>query len=158
MIQNFLNLSDEKLKEIDYMIERLEKDHPLRFTRLEKDLCEAVMEVKPEMLNFYEMVYGGQTYNLMDVVAGVANICGGGYGPTVSGNVEYVSSSDDGAYNNATRVVKWTLKDVPAGKEGTGGHFPISMWMFWEQTEDWYRKGPSSIIIWLRERTGRDKP
>ena len=75
MIQNFLNLSDEKLKEIDYMIERLEKDHPLRFTRLEKDLCEAVMEVKPEMLNFYEMVYGGQTYNLMDVVAGVANIC-----------------------------------------------------------------------------------
>ena len=73
MIQNFLNLADEKLKEIDYMIERLEKDHPLRFTRLEKDLCEAVMEVKPEMLNFYEMVYGGQTFNLMDVVAGVAN-------------------------------------------------------------------------------------
>ena len=93
MIQNFLNLSDEKLKEIDYMIERLEKDHPLMFTRLEKDLCEAVMEVKPEMLNFYEMVYGGQTYNLMDVVAGVANICGGGYGPTVSGNVEYVSGT-----------------------------------------------------------------
>ena len=30
MIQNFLNLSDEKLKEIDYMIERLEKDHPLK--------------------------------------------------------------------------------------------------------------------------------
>ena len=45
------------------------------------------------MLNFYEMVYGGQTYNLMDVVAGVANICGGGYGPTVSGNVEYVSGT-----------------------------------------------------------------
>ncbi len=37
----------------------------------------------------------------------------------LDGNVEYVSSSDDGAYNNATRVVKWTLKDVPAGKEGT---------------------------------------
>ena len=36
----------------------------------------------------------------------------------LDGNVEYVSSSDDGAYNNATRVVKWTLKDVPAGKEG----------------------------------------
>ena len=144
MIQNFLNLSDEKLKEIDYMIKRLEKDHPLRFTRLEKDLCEAVMEVKPEMLNFYEMVYGGQTYNLMDVVAGVANICGGGYGPTVSGNVEYVSGTKGQKELRAVGRV--------------GGHFPISMWMFWEQTEDWYRKGPSSIIIWLRERTGRDKP
>ena len=30
---------------------------------------------------------------LMDITAGVANICGGGLGPTVSGNIEYVSGT-----------------------------------------------------------------
>ncbi len=34
-------------------------------------------------------------------------------------NVEYVSSSDNGVYDAATHTVTWTIKNVPAGKDGS---------------------------------------
>ena len=90
---DFLNLPDEKMKDMEYALQRGEKDNGLAFTVLRKDYCEAVMPVRPEHLNLYDMVYGGCLFNLMDIVAGVANICGGGLGPTVSGNIEYMSGT-----------------------------------------------------------------
>lgn len=89
----FLEMPEEKMKEALYALERCEADHGLTFTVLEKDRAEAVLPVRKEHLNLYNMVYGGFVFNLMDVVAGVANICGGNVGPTVSGNIEYISST-----------------------------------------------------------------
>ena len=90
---DFVDMSEEKLKEAAYALERCEKDHGLTFTVLEKDRAEAVLPVRKEHLNLYNMVYGGFVFNLMDVVAGIANVCGGNVGPTVSGNIEYISST-----------------------------------------------------------------
>lgn len=90
---DFLDLPEEKLKDMEYALQRGEDDHGLAFTILEKDHCEAVLPVRPEHINLYDMVYGGCIFNLMDIVAGVANICGGGLGPTVSGNIEFISGT-----------------------------------------------------------------
>ncbi len=92
---DFLTMPEEKMKEAVYALERCEADHGLTFTVLEKDRAEAVLTVRRDHLNLYNMVYGGYVFNLMDVVAGVANICGGNVGPTVSGNIEYISSTKD---------------------------------------------------------------
>lgn len=89
----FLDMPEEKLKESIYALERCEADHGLTFTTLEKDRAVAILPVREDHLNLYNMVYGGYVFNLMDVVAGVANICGGNVGPTVSGNIEYISST-----------------------------------------------------------------
>ena len=92
---DFLHMSEDKMNEAMYALERCESDHGLTFTTLEKDLAVAVLPVRKEHLNLYNMVYGGYLFNLMDVVAGVANICGGNVGPTVSGNIEFISSTKD---------------------------------------------------------------
>lgn len=92
---DFLHMSEDKMNEAMYALERCESDHGLTFTTLEKDLAVAVLPVRKEHLNLYNMVYGGYMFNLMDVVAGVANICGGNVGPTVSGNIEFISSTKD---------------------------------------------------------------
>lgn len=92
---DFLNMPEDKMNEAMYALERCESDHGLTFTILEKDRAVAVLPVRKEHLNLYNMVYGGYLFNLMDVVAGVANICGGNVGPTVSGNIEFISSTKD---------------------------------------------------------------
>ena len=92
---DFLHMSEDKMNEAMYALERCESDHGLTFTTLEKDRAVAVLPVRKEHLNLYNMVYGGYMFNLMDVVAGVANICGGNVGPTVSGNIEFISSTKD---------------------------------------------------------------
>ena len=38
---------------------------------------------------------------------------------TLDKNVEFVSASDNGSYDEASHTVTWTLKDVEAGKEGS---------------------------------------
>lgn len=90
---DFLDTTDEKKRDMEYAVRRGEEDNGITFTLLEKDRCEAVLPVRGEHLNLYDMVYGGVLFNLMDITAGVANICGGGLGPTVSGNIEYVSGT-----------------------------------------------------------------
>ena len=92
---DFLHMSEDKMNEAMYALERCESDHGLTFTTLEKDRAVAILPVRKEHLNLYNMVYGGYLFNLMDVVAGVANICGGNVGPTVSGNIEFISSTKD---------------------------------------------------------------
>ena len=92
---DFLEMPEDKMNEAMYALERCESDHGLTFTILEKDRAVAVLPVRKEHLNLYNMVYGGYMFNLMDVVAGVANICGGNVGPTVSGNIEFISSTKD---------------------------------------------------------------
>ena len=92
---DFLQMPEDKMNEAMYALERCESDHGLTFTTLEKDRAVAVLPVRKEHLNLYNMVYGGYMFNLMDVVAGVANICGGNVGPTVSGNIEFISSTKD---------------------------------------------------------------
>lgn len=93
MVLDFLDITEEKKKDMEYAIQRAEKDSGIIFTLLARDRCEAALHVKAEHLNLYDMVYGGVLFNLMDITAGVANICGGGLGPTVSGNIEYVSGT-----------------------------------------------------------------
>jgi hypothetical protein len=44
---DFLNLPDEKMKDMEYALQRGEKDNGLAFTVLRKDYCEAVMPVRP---------------------------------------------------------------------------------------------------------------
>ena len=88
---DFLDTTDEKKRDMEYAVRRGEEDNGITFTLLEKDRCEAILPVRAEHMNLYDMVYGGVLFNLMDITAGVANICGGGLGPTVSGNIEYVS-------------------------------------------------------------------
>ena len=90
---DFLDTTDEKKRDMEYAVRRGEEDNGITFTLLEKDRCEAILPVRAEHMNLYEMVYGGVLFNLMDITAGVANICGGGLGPTVSGNIEYVSGT-----------------------------------------------------------------
>ena len=92
---DFLQMPEDKMNEAMYALERCESDHGLTFPILEKDRAVAVLPVRKEHLNLYNMVYGGYLFNLMDVVAGVANICGGNVGPTVSGNIEFISSTKD---------------------------------------------------------------
>ena len=92
---DFLNMPEDKMNEAMYALERCESDHGLTFTTLEKDRAVAVLPIRKEHLNLYNMVYGGYLFNLMDVVAGVANICGGNVGPTVSGNIEFISTTKD---------------------------------------------------------------
>ncbi len=90
---SFLETTEERRKEMEYAIRRGEDDHDIKFTVIEKDHCEAVLQVKPEFINLYDMIYGGYLFNLMDITAGVANICGGGLGPTVSGNIEFITGT-----------------------------------------------------------------
>lgn len=90
---DFLDTTDEKKRDMEYAVRRGEEDNGITFTLLEKNRCEAILPVRAEHMNLYDMVYGGVLFNLMDITAGVANICGGGLGPTVSGNIEYVSGT-----------------------------------------------------------------
>lgn len=90
---DFLNVSDELRQRSQECLDRVLKDHEIRFTELSPDCAVGVLKVREERLNQYGMVYGGDVFNLMDVVAGVANLCGGGYGPTVSGSIDYISST-----------------------------------------------------------------
>ena len=90
---DFIDMPEEKRTEAIYALERCENDHGIRFTVLEENRAVAVLPVRKEHLNLYDMVYGGYIFNLMDVVAGVANICGGHVGPTVSGNIEFISTT-----------------------------------------------------------------
>lgn len=90
---DFVDMPEEKKKEAVYALSRCEEDHGITFTVLEQNRAEAILPVKAEHLNLYDMVYGGYLFNLMDVVSGVANICGGNVGPTISGNIEFLSST-----------------------------------------------------------------
>ena len=90
---DFLNVTEENRRRSQECLDRVLRDQDILFTELAPDRAVGVLKVREDKLNLYGMVYGGDVFNLMDVVAGIANLCGGGYGPTVSGNIEYISST-----------------------------------------------------------------
>ena len=90
---DFLTCTDTEKEQAENTLFRCEKDHGVTFTTLTEDLAEAELIVEEKHLNVYNMVWGGFLFTLMDITAGIANICGGGFGPTVSGNIDYISST-----------------------------------------------------------------
>lgn len=90
---DFLKCTDTEKEQAEYTLLRCEKDHGVTFTKLEEDFSESELIVEEKHLNVYNMVWGGWLYNIMDITAGITNICGGGFGPTVSGNIDYISST-----------------------------------------------------------------
>ena len=76
-------------------------------TRLEEGLVRAQLVIGPEHRNPLGLVYGGILYNLADLVCGMAFMTVGRFGPTISGDMQFISGTGDtGTVICESRVVK----------------------------------------------------
>lgn len=81
----------------------------IRCIWLEKGCVRAELAIGPEHKNPLGLIYGGLLYNLADLVCGVAYLTMGGYGPTVSGDMQFIRGvgEDVGRIICECRVVKY---------------------------------------------------
>ena len=63
----------------------------IRCTCLEQGHVQAELDIRPEHQNPLGLVYGGVLYNLADLVSGVTFLTMGGYGPTISGDMQFIN-------------------------------------------------------------------
>lgn len=63
----------------------------IRCTCLEQGHVRAELDIRPEHQNPLGLVYGGILYNLADLVSGVTFLTMGGYGPTISGDMQFIN-------------------------------------------------------------------
>lgn len=87
----------ELTPEIREAIRRVEQEagekFGIAFESVEAGEAVAFLVVKEEMLNQLGSLYGGALFNLADLTCGAACLSAGGGGPTISGNMDYLSAA-----------------------------------------------------------------
>lgn len=76
-------------------IANMEANCGIKFTELRDGFARSELVLKPEHMNLLGIVYGGTIYQLADLTAGIAFLTKGGYGPTVSGDMQFINSVAD---------------------------------------------------------------
>lgn len=80
-------------KTVDAAVRNAEKNSGIRYTELGDGFARTELVLEPEHMNFMGLVYGGVLYHMADITAGVAFLTKGGFGPTVSGDMQFINSA-----------------------------------------------------------------
>lgn len=85
---------DAEIKKIvDAAVANTEANCGVKYTQFGDGFTRAELPLKPEHMNFMGIIFGGLMYNLADLTAGVAFLTKGGFGPTVSGDMQFINNA-----------------------------------------------------------------
>jgi acyl-CoA thioesterase len=76
------------------VVEKLKDSYGIKFSVIQDGYVRSEMEIRPEYINPLGIVYGSMLYHLADVSSGVAFMSAGGSGPTASGDMQFISSTE----------------------------------------------------------------
>lgn len=87
---------DEQTKRlVEIAVKNAEKNCDFRFLEVNDGFARTEMMVTPKHKNGLGIVYGGLLYHMADLTCGGAYLSAGGYGPTVSGDMQFINSVGD---------------------------------------------------------------
>lgn len=85
-------MDEQRRMVVDAAIANSEENTDIRFLETGNGFARAELTVKPNHKNSLGIVYGGLLYHMADLTSGIAYMTVGGYGPTVSGNMQFINS------------------------------------------------------------------
>ncbi len=84
---------EENLREIS---DHAKNKFGITVTYAENGTATGEIDITEAHTNAYEIAFGGVVFNLADIMAGVAFISAGCFGPTISGTIDYMNGAKAG--------------------------------------------------------------
>lgn len=79
-------------KLVEIAVKNVEENCDFRFLEIKEGFARTELIVTPKHRNGMGIVYGGLLYHMADLTSGGAYLSAGGYGPTVSGDMQFINS------------------------------------------------------------------
>ena len=77
-------------------IEFSKKEFGFEFSKVSDGIAESKLLIEKHHVNQLGIAYGGYLFNMLDVTCGIANISGGGGGPTISASTDFIRGPKEG--------------------------------------------------------------
>ncbi len=81
---------------IDELSSLAEEKFGLVVTYAKDGIAKGELNITEEHTNAFDIAFGGVVFNLADILAGVAFLSGGSYGPTITGTIDYMTGAKAG--------------------------------------------------------------